>query len=96
MKLKVEGKKEEDIGERERGRRRRRWKENRAEDLGREKLQVIRGLIDGGDGNVVVDLPNIGTQIVFILNELCFHCWDIFTLENYPSKMAPHVGCHLL
>jgi hypothetical protein len=26
------------------------------------------------DGSVVVDLPNLGAQHVFILTELCFHC----------------------
>ena len=36
---------------------------------GLEKPQVIRGLIDGEDGSVVVDLPNLGTQHVFILIE---------------------------
>jgi hypothetical protein len=32
------------LGERERGQRRRRWKESRAEARGLEKPQVIRGL----------------------------------------------------
>ena len=43
-----------------------------AHDL--EKPQVLRGLIDGEDGSVVVDLPNLGSQHVFILIELCFYC----------------------
>ena len=67
--------------------RRRRWKESRAEAHGLEKPQVIRGLIDGEDGSVVVDLPNLGTQLVFILIELCFHCCGIFGLENYQNSL---------
>jgi hypothetical protein len=62
--------------EREREGRRRRWKESR-EARGLEKLQVLRGLIDGEDGSVVADLPNLGAQRVFILTELCFHCWGL-------------------
>jgi hypothetical protein len=44
-----------------------------------EKLQVIRGLLYGEDITIVVDLPNLGAQLVFILFELCFyllgHIW---------------------
>jgi hypothetical protein len=25
----------------------------------------------------VADLPNLGAQRVFILTELCFHCWGL-------------------
>mgnify|MGYP001120643550 CR=1 FL=1 len=53
---------------------RRRKKKSRAEAHGLEKPQVLRGLIDVEDGSVVVDLPNLGAQHVFILTELCFHC----------------------
>jgi hypothetical protein len=35
------------------------------------------------DGSVAVDLPNLGAQLVFLLIELCFHCWGILGLENY-------------
>jgi hypothetical protein len=42
-----------------------------------EKPQVLGGLIDGEDGSVAVDLPNLGAQHVFILIELCFHCRGI-------------------
>jgi hypothetical protein len=73
-----------------RERRRRKWKRERtlkrrrkkkkksreAHDL--EKPQVLRGPIDVEDGSVVVDLPNLGAQHVFILIELCFHCQGIF------------------
>ena len=38
------------------------------------------------DGSVVVDLPNLGTQHVFILTELCYHCWGIFGLEIYCNR----------
>jgi hypothetical protein len=61
-------------------------KESRPEAHGLEKLQVIRGLIDGDDGSIAVELPNLGAQLVFILIELCFHCWDIFELENYCNR----------
>ena len=47
---------------------RRRKKKSRAEAHGLEKLQVLRGLIDVEDGNVVVDLPNLGAQHLFILD----------------------------
>jgi hypothetical protein len=68
---------------RESGWRRRRWKESRAEVHDLEKPQVLRGLIDGKNGSVVVDLPNLGVQVVFILIELCFHCRSIYGLESY-------------
>jgi hypothetical protein len=59
---------------RERMQRRRKKKKSRAEAHGLEKPQVLRGLIDGEDGSVAVDLPNLGAQHVFILTESCFHC----------------------
>ena len=49
----------------------------------REKPPVITVLIDGEDDSAVVNLPNHGSQLVFILIELCFHCWGIFEVENY-------------
>ena len=55
--------------EREREGRRRRWRESR-EASGLEKLQILWDLIDGEDGSVAVDLPNLGVQLVFILTEL--------------------------
>jgi hypothetical protein len=39
------------------------------------------------DGNVAVDLPNLGTQHAFILIELCFHCQDIFGLDIYRNTI---------
>ena len=39
------------------------------------------------DGSVVVDLPNLGAQHVFILTELCFHCQGIFGLEIYHDTL---------
>ena len=60
--------------------------ESRAEAHGLEKLQVLRGLIDVEDGRVAVDLPNLGAQQEFILNELCFHCQGIFVLEIYHNS----------
>ena len=44
---------------------RRRKKKSGVEAPGLEKPQVIRGLIDGEDGSVVVDMPNLGAQLVF-------------------------------
>jgi hypothetical protein len=58
---------------RERMQRRRKKKKSRAEARGLENSQVIRGLLDVEDGSVVVDLPNLGAQHVFILIVLCFH-----------------------
>ena len=49
-------------------RRRRKKKKSRAEAHGLEKLQVLRGLIDVKDGSVVVDLPNLCAQHVFLLS----------------------------
>ena len=65
----------------------RRKKKSGAEAHGLENPQVIRGLIDVEDGRVVVDLPNLGAQPVFILIELCFHCQSIFGLEFYCKKI---------
>ena len=71
---------------------RRRWKEGRAEGHGLEKPQIIRSLIDGEYvDSVAVDLPNLGTQLVHLLIELCFHCQGIFGLENYLNKLVPNV-----
>jgi hypothetical protein len=75
--------------ERERMQRRRRKKKSRAEAQGLEKLQVLRGLLDGEDGSVVVDLPNLGTQHVFILIVLYFHCQGIIGLERF-TITTPH------
>jgi hypothetical protein len=41
------------------------------------------------DGSVVVDLPNLDTQYVFTLTELCGHCWGIFGLEIYRNTSLP-------
>ena len=71
--------------ERERMQRRRKKKKSGAEAHSLEKPQVLRGLIDVEDGSVAVDLPNLGAQYLFILMELCFHCWGIFGLESYPN-----------
>ena len=61
----------------ERTQRRRKKSKSRAEAHILEKPQVIRSLIDVEDGSVVVDLPNLGPQHVFILIELYFHCLGI-------------------
>ena len=88
----------ESLGEKEevekRGQRRGRWRGTGVEAL--EKPQVIRGLTDGEDGNAVLDLPNLGVQLVFILIELCFPCMGLFGLEIYCNKMAPKCHTQLL
>jgi hypothetical protein len=38
------------------------------------ETEGLRSLIEGEDGSVAVDLPNLGTQHVLILTVLCFHC----------------------
>ena len=51
--------------------------------FGLEKLQVLRGLIDVEDVSVVVDLPSLGTQHVFILTELFSlpgHIWVVLNM----------------
>jgi hypothetical protein len=78
VELKVLGEK----GREDKGGQRRKKKESGAE----AKPQVLRGLIDVEDGSIVVDLPNLGAQLVFILIELCFHCRDIFGLEIYRNS----------
>jgi hypothetical protein len=67
---------------------RRRKKESRAEAHCLEKLQVLRGFIYGKDGRVVVDLPNISSQHVFILIELFSLPGLIWVGEIYHNKMA--------
>ena len=41
-----------------------RWKEDGAEPRGMEKLQVTRDLVAGEQISVVVDLPNLGIQLI--------------------------------
>ena len=65
-------------------------KKNIAEAHSLEKPQVLRGLIDGEDASVAVDLPNLGAQHVFILTELCFHC------RAYLGWRFTATPCHLL
>ena len=62
MELKV---RREEGEEGERGRWRRRWQERGADAHVLEKPQVINGPLDGEDGSVVVDLPNLGAQLDF-------------------------------
>ena len=47
--------------------------------------------IDGADGSVVVDLPNLGAQLTFILIELCFHCWAYlgWGITTTPPHLPP-------
>lgn len=64
--------------ERERTQKKReKWK-IRSGTYGLEKPQVLNGLIHVEECSVMVDLHNLGTQHLFILIELCFHCQAIF------------------
>jgi hypothetical protein len=47
-----------------------------------------KGSLNGEHGSVVLDLPNLGAQHVFILIELCFHCLGIFGLEIYLNNLT--------
>ena len=49
-----------------------------SEAHGLEKPQVLWGLIDVDDGSVALHLPNLGSQHVILLTELCFHCQGMF------------------
>ena len=66
-----------------------RWKESGAEVCGLEKPQVLRGLIVGEDGSVVVDLPNVGSQLVLVLSCVFiareYLGWR-FTATNYCTR----------
>jgi hypothetical protein len=64
----AEGRREKE----EKWKRMQRRKKRGAEAHCLEKLQVLRSPIDGEDGSIAVDLPNLGTQ--HILTVLCFHC----------------------
>ena len=85
----MEREKKKKMGEREKTQRRR--NKSGAEAHGMQKPQVLRGLIGREDGNIAVDLPNLGTQHVFILLVLCFHCQSIVGLEIYHKKMVPNI-----
>ena len=54
--------------------RKRQWKEDGAEPQGLEKWEVARDLKAGKQSSVVVDLPNLGVQLINIIIELCVHC----------------------
>ena len=95
----MKGNAEQKVGER----RRRKWKRERAQRRrkkksgakadGLEKPQILRGLIDVEDGRVAVEVPNLGTQHVIILTELCFHCQGICGLESYHNKVGLLTAC---
>jgi hypothetical protein len=71
-------------GGREReGQRKKRWKEDGAELHGLEKPQVARDLIAGEYSSVVVDLPNLGIQIINIITVLCIFYMGLLGLEIY-------------
>ena len=55
-----------------------------------QSIQEIQGIMKRPNLRiVVVDLPNLGTQLVFILTELCFHCMGLFELDMYHNKLLP-------
>jgi hypothetical protein len=55
------------------------------------RRKVLNGFIDVEVGSVVGDLPNLGTQHVFMLTKLCFHSQAIFALESDHNKMESNV-----
>ena len=71
--------------------RRRKKKRSRSKWLGETTSYI--GSLDVEDGNVVVDLPNLGTQHVFILIVLCFHCLGIFGMEIYCNRRLLVLFC---
>ena len=62
---------------------RRKKKKSREEAHSPEKPQLLRGLIRCRRCYIGIDLLNLGTQYVFILIGLCFHCQGIFGIEIY-------------
>ena len=70
---------------------RRKKKRSRSKWPGKTTI-YIRSL-DVEDGSVVVDLPNLGTQHVFILIVLCFHCLGIFGMEIYCNRRLLVLCC---
>ena len=59
---------------RERRTRKKRWKEDGTEPRGLEEPQVARDFMAGEESSVVVDLPNLGVQLINIMTELCAVC----------------------
>jgi hypothetical protein len=59
-----------------------------AESLGLDKPKAIRDLIAGEYSSVVVDLPNLGAQLAFMLIELCFPCMGLFGLGIYQKNRS--------
>jgi hypothetical protein len=66
--------------------RRRRKKKSRAEARGLEKPQVLRGLIDGEDGSVVGDLPNLGATACIHIHCVVFSLPGRMREEIYRNK----------
>jgi hypothetical protein len=63
----------------------RRKEKSRAEAHDVENPQVLRGPIDVKNCSIAVGLPNVGTQHVIILTELCFHVFS-FGLDIYNTR----------
>jgi hypothetical protein len=61
------------------------WKEDGAEPHGLEKPQVARDRIAGEEISVVVDLPNLGIQLINIITEMCVFYLGSLGLEIYCS-----------
>lgn len=62
------------------------WEEDGAEPCGLEKSQVARDLIAGKQISVVVDLPNLGVQLINIITELCGFYMGSLGLEIYCNE----------
>ena len=73
--------------------RRRRKKKKRSRSKWPGETASYIGSLDVEDGSVVVDLPNLGTQHVFILIVLCFHCLGIFGMKIYCNRRLLVLCC---
>ena len=55
-----------------------------------EEPQVARDLIAEEQSSVVVDLPNLGVQLINVITELCDLCTGILGLEIYQYKSGSY------
>jgi hypothetical protein len=51
-----------------------------------------KGLIEGEEGSISIDLPNLSEQHIFILIVSYFHCQGIFGLEIYHNRLQNNLN----
>ena len=68
------------------GTQRRRTKKRGAEAYSMGKPQVLRGLINGEDGSVAVNLPSLSAQRVFTLIEFVFSLPGLLQVGDLPQQ----------